>query len=282
MFQQEDWAKKWGVDFMSMTREYETLDFESREKIVQLTINRPKQLNALNSKVLSELKQFLHDLKKKPSGEITGLIFTGSGEKAFIAGADIKEMQCMNGDEAKSFASLGQEVTFLFESLPFPVISCVNGFALGGGCEMALSGDFIYSTETAVFGLPEVKLGLIPGFGGTQRLAKIVGRNRAKELVYTGKNIKAAQAHEMGLVSHIFRSKEEMLAAAEKTLLEVGANSPLAVSVAKSVMNCANDLPLREGLEEELKQFAHIFSSEDMKEGTTAFVEKRKAEFKGY
>jgi len=209
------------------------------------------------------------------------LIVTGAGEKSFIAGADIAEMQDMSVDEGRSFGALGQEVTLLFESLPMPAIACVNGFALGGGCEMALACDFIYATESAVFGQPEVKLGLIPGFGGTQRLSKVVGRNRAKEIIYTGRNVLADEAAQIGLTIKTFSTKEELIAAAEKTLGLVQRVSPNAVRISKKVMNSGNDLTNEEGLKQELDQFSAIFSSEDMKEGTKAFVEKRKPEFTG-
>ena len=161
------------------------------------------------------------------------------------------------------------------------VIAAVNGFALGGGCEMAMSCDFIYATDNAVFGQPEVKLGLIPGFGGTQRLAKLVGRNNAKELIYSGRNVKADEALRMGLIVRTFPSKEAMMTEALKTLKTISSNSPFAVSIAKKVMNEGIDLTIAEGLQLEKRQFSGIFSSEDMREGTRAFVEKRAPSFKG-
>tara|TARA_Y100000768_G_C23989793_1_gene691531 strand:+ start:1107 stop:1682 length:576 start_codon:yes stop_codon:yes gene_type:complete len=190
-------------------------------------------------------------------------------------------MRDMNVDQAKDFGSLGQEVTLLFEALPMPVIACVNGFALGGGTEMAMASDFIYAVESAVFGQPEVKLGLIPGFGGTQRLAKLVGRNRAKEIIYTGRNVSADEAYRIGLATQLFKTKDEMIAAAEKTMGQILKVSPNAVKLSKKVMNEANDLAVADGLRHELEQFAAVFGSEDMKEGTAAFVEKRKPEFTG-
>ena len=267
---------------MYITNNYETITFEVKESIGYLTINREKKLNALNSTVLSELKTLLGHLIEEDDGQtVKGIIFTGAGEKAFIAGADIAQMRDMNVDQAKDFGSLGQEVTLLFEALPMPVIACVNGFALGGGTEMAMASDFIYAVESAVFGQPEVKLGLIPGFGGTQRLAKLVGRNRAKEIIYTGRNVSADEAYRIGLATQLFKTKDEMIAAAEKTMGQILKVSPNAVKLSKKGMNEANDLAVADGLRHELEQFAAVFGSEDMKEGTAAFVEKRKPEFTG-
>lgn len=267
---------------MFITNNYETITFEVKEGIGHLTINREKKLNALNSTVLSELKTLLNHLIEEDKGQtVKGVLVTGAGEKAFIAGADIAQMQDMNVEEARDFGALGQEVTLLFERLPMPVIACVNGFALGGGCEMAMACDFIYATETAVFGQPEVKLGLIPGFGGTQRLSKVVGRNRAKEIIYTGRNVKAEEALRIGLAVKLFASKDEMIAGALKTFSFMTTNSPNAIKISKQVMNGGNDLTVEKGLGLELDQFAAVFSSEDMKEGTKAFVEKRAPNFTG-
>lgn len=263
-----------------MSTNFETIHFEVKDQFGILTVNREAKFNALNSQVLMELKEILTELKDNRE-KLQGLIFTGAGDKAFIAGADIAEMSSMESEEAHDFAELGQEVTMLFESLPYPVIACVNGFALGGGCEMAMSCDFIYATETAIFGQPEVKLGLIPGFGGTQRLAKLIGRNKAREIIYTGRNVKAQEAFSIGLAIKLFATKEEMINAAYATLNEVAKNSPLAVGLSKFVMNEGNDLPVGDGLEVEAKHFGDIFSSYDMKEGTKAFVEKRQAKFLG-
>lgn len=265
---------------MFITNNYETITFEVKESIGYLTINREAKLNALNSTVLSELKTLLRHLIDEDGGKtVKGVIFTGAGEKAFIAGADIAEMTNMSAEQAKEFGGLGQEVTLLFETLPMPVIACVNGFALGGGTEMAMAADFVYALETAIFGQPEVKLGLIPGFGGTQRLAKLVGRNRAKEIIYTGRNVSADEAYRIGLATSLYKTKDEMIAAAEKTLGQVMKVSPNAVKISKRVMNDANDLTVAEGLRCELEQFAAVFGSEEMKEGTSAFLEKRKPNF---
>ncbi|OUR96332.1 enoyl-CoA hydratase [Halobacteriovorax marinus] len=261
-----------------MNTNFETITFEDQDDFGVLTLNRPDKLNALNLKVLSELKEILTSLK---SSSIKGMVFTGAGEKAFIAGADIAEMSDMTVEQAKEFGELGQSVTLLFEELPFPVIAAVNGFALGGGCEMAMSCDFIYASEAAVFGQPEVKLGLIPGFGGTQRLAKIIGRNFAKEIIYSGRNVALSEAKELGLVVKSFANKEELMAGAFKTLGKISRNSPKAIAISKSVMNDGNDLTVSLGLKVELEQFSEIFGSEDKKEGCQAFVEKRAANFTG-
>ncbi len=266
---------------MNTNKQYNTIKFEVNDKFGTITINRPTKLNALNVELLSELKELLTELKDDEKFTLQGLIVTGEGEKAFIAGADIAEMSDMTPSDAYTFGQLGQNVTVLFETLQVPVIACVNGFALGGGCEMAMSCDFIYATENAVFGQPEVKLGLIPGFGGTQRLAKLVGRNNAKELIFSGRNVIASEALRMGLAVRTFASKADMLAEALKTLKTCAANSPYAVMIAKKVMNEGIDLTIAEGLQLEKRQFSGIFSSEDMREGTRAFVEKRAPSFKG-
>jgi enoyl-CoA hydratase len=258
-----------------------TIRFEKINELGILTINRPTKLNALNTEVLSELKDLLQELGDDESYSIKGLILTGEGDKAFIAGADILEMSDMTPSDAYTLGQLGQQVTKLFEELKIPVIACVNGFALGGGCEIAMSCDFIYATNNAIFGQPEVKLGLIPGFGGTQRLAKLVGRNFAKELIFTGRNISADDAQEMGLVLETFETKYAMINKATQTLKTIAANSPFAVSMAKKVMNEGIDLTITEGLQLEKRQFSAIFTSEDMREGTKAFTQKRTPVFKG-
>lgn len=266
---------------MNTNKEWHTLTFNVVESVGTITINRPSKLNALNVELLSELKELLLEIKKDEVFAIKGVILTGAGDKAFIAGADIAEMSDMTPSDAYTLGQLGQQVTVLIETLQVPVIACVNGFALGGGCEMAMCCDFIYSTDNGIFGQPEVKLGLIPGFGGTQRLAKLVGRNHAKEMIYTGRNVKAAEAKELGLVLKTFASREQMIEEATKTIKTIHANSSFAVSIAKKVMNEGIDLTITEGLQLEKRQFSGIFSSEDMREGTKAFIEKRTPQFKG-
>lgn len=266
---------------MNTNKNWQTLNYQVENGIGLLTINRPAKLNALNIELLNELKEVLTLIKSVDDFSVKGLIVTGEGEKSFIAGADIAEMSDMTPSDAYNFGNLGHQVTLLFETLPIPVIACVNGFALGGGCEMAMSCDFIYGTTTAIFGQPEVKLGLIPGFGGTQRLAKIIGRNFAKEMIFTGRNVKAEEALKLGLLTRVFETKEAMLTEAKKVLNVIALNSPFAVSFAKKVMNEGMDLTILEGLQLEKRQFSAIFSSEDMKEGTKAFIEKRTPQFKG-
>jgi enoyl-CoA hydratase len=253
-----------------MTNNFETLVLDTSGDVGILTINRPAKLNALNIQVHRELKDCLSSLHKMP---LKGLIVTGEGERAFIAGADIAEMKPMTGAEAKAFSELGQQVSVLFETLPYPSIAAVNGFALGGGFEMAMSCDFIFATKNAVFGLPEVKLGLIPGFGGTQRLSQIVGPRRAKELMFSGRNIAIDEAVNLGIVLSVFESKAELMEGCRNWFKLSNANSTYAISRAKIALDM--------GLQKEAEEFGNIFQTPDMIEGTSAFVEKRKAQFKG-
>lgn len=261
-----------------MTNDFKYLTFEEKDCIGLLTLKREDKLNALNNEVLDELRLFLESAYKL---KLKGLIFTGAGEKSFIAGADIAGMKDLTDKEAVEFAYKGQHVTFMLEELRFPVIAAVNGYALGGGCEMALACDFILATQNAVFGLPEVSLGIIPGFGGTQRLSKIIGRHRAKEMIYTGRKVKANEAKDMGLVLSVHENKESLLEAAKEIIEKASANSLNAIGVAKFVINRGVDLTNEEGLKFERNHFGELFNSYDMKEGISAFVEKRKPSFKG-
>jgi enoyl-CoA hydratase len=258
-----------------------TLKINLEDAVLTIVINRPDKLNALSETVLSELKTILTEAKNQPYSELRGVIVTGEGEKAFIAGADIKAMLTMTPDDSMDFGKLGQDVTLLFESLNVPVIACINGFALGGGLEMAMSCDFMYCTPNAVFGQPEVKIGLIPGFGGTQRLSRYVGVAKCRELVYTGKNILADEAMALGLVNQCFDTKEEMLNAAKKTITNIKRNSPIAVSKCKQLVNEGECLPIEKGLDLERNGFKEIFQTEDAKEGLTSFLDKRAPEYKG-
>lgn len=261
-----------------MISNYETLAFSVEADIGTLSINRPTKLNALNIQVLRELKDALREIAKAPL--LRGLIVTGEGEKAFIAGADIAEMKPMTTGEAKAFSELGQQVTLAFESLPFPSVACVNGFALGGGFEMALACDFIFATKNAVFGLPEVKLGLIPGFGGTQRLARIVGERRAKEIMFSGRNVSSDEARAFGIVLEVFADKAQLMEETKNWFKAVKGNSGYAIASAKETLRSGIELSLPEGLYVEAQAFGNIFQTEDMIEGTGAFLEKRKANFK--
>lgn len=245
-------------------------------KICTITFNNPKSLNALSVKVLQELKEALLGLNGQ---NVLGIILTGAGDKSFVAGADIKEMLSMSNDDASSFSLLGQEVTMLMEALPVPVIACVNGFALGGGLEMALGADFIYCSKNAIFGLPEVKLGLIPGFGGTQRLSRVVGRNIAREMIYTGKNLTSEEAFNIGLVNKVFETTQDLMDTAKDVLLKMQKNSLFAIGRAKAATLNGADVELSQGLRVESDMFAGLFNSFDAKEGTQAFAEKRPANF---
>lgn len=253
-----------------MISNFETLSFSVTDEVGTLLINRPDKLNALNIQVLRELKGALTELRSAP---IRGLIVAGAGEKAFIAGADIAEMKPLEEGEALAFSELGQLVTLAFEALPYPSIACVNGFSLGGGFEMALACDFIFASKSAVFGLPEVKLGLVPGFGGTQRLMKIVGERRAKELLFSGRNVSCEEAKNLGIALEVFEDKSTLLEGAAAWFKNTLKNSSSAIHRAKLVLG--------QGLVEERKAFGAIFQTPDMIEGTAAFIEKRKATFTG-
>lgn len=259
-----------------MTSNFETISLDTTSDVGVLTINRPQKLNALNIQVLRELKVCLSELH---GSSLKGLIVTGEGEKAFIAGADIAEMKPMKSGEANAFSELGQQVTLLFESLPFPTIAAVNGYALGGGFEMAMSCDFIFSTSNAVFGLPEVKLGLIPGFGGTVRLTKIVGERRAKELMFSGRNVSCEEAKSLGITLEVFGTKAELMDGAKKWFAMATQNSSYAISRAKLSMRKSGEEVSNYGLQLEREEFGNIFQTPQMIEGTSAFVEKRKANF---
>lgn len=257
-----------------------TLSFTIESGIGTLTINRPAALNALNREVLTELSALLSDLQTKTYAELKVLIITGSGEKAFVAGADIKEMQNLNSTEAKEFAKTGQNVFRKLENLRIPVIAAVNGFALGGGLELALACDFIYASDKARFGLPEVTLGLVPGFGGTVRLSRVVGINRAKEITMTGEMILADEALRIGLVNKVYPATD-LMPATIKTAALIASRGPMAVGKAKFLIAENHDLACDPACQLEAISFGQLFSGLDAKEGMTAFVEKRKANFKG-
>jgi enoyl-CoA hydratase len=250
---------------------------ESDGPVTTLTINRPDKLNALDQAVMGDLFSAFHGLLK---GNVPrAVILTGEG-KAFVAGADIAAMQSLSVAEARAFAALGHRLGNLMEEAPFPVIAAVNGFALGGGTELALACDFIYASEKARFGQPEVKLGVIPGFGGTQRLARRVGIGKARELVYTGAIIDAAEALRIGLVNEVV-APDALLARANETAKAIAAVGPLAVAAAKRVMLRGEDAALPAANEMEAIAFSALFGSEDQREGMKAFVEKRTATFSG-
>ena len=243
-----------------------------------LTINRPKALNALNADVLAGIRAATEEVAGR--AETKCLIVTGAGEKAFVAGADIAAMQAMDVAQAKEFAASGHATMASLEALSVPVIAAVNGFALGGGCELALSCDFIYASERAKFGQPEVNLGVLPGFGGTQRLARRVSVGMARELVYTGNMINADEALRIGLVNRVF-APEALLEEAKKTAALIATKGSLAVAKSKKVIADGLDVSLAEGNQLEVDAFASCFSTADQKEGMDAFLNKRKAEFTG-
>ncbi|MFL5352738.1 enoyl-CoA hydratase-related protein [Archangium sp.] len=255
---------------------YENIRLETEDAIAILTIDRPKALNALNSKTLQELESALNSLP----GTARALIITGGGDKAFVAGADISEMASISAAQAREFAALGHRTFLALEQLSIPTIAAVNGFALGGGCELALACDLIYASEKAKLGLPEVSLGVIPGFGGTQRLTRVVGKMRAKELVFTGERLDAAKAKEIGLVLEVLPA-DQLLAHCKAVAGKIQKNGPLAVSQAKRVIEFGADQDLRAANELERQGFAVLFGSEDQKEGMKAFLEKRPAGFTG-
>jgi enoyl-CoA hydratase len=264
-----------------MSSGYKTIKLENiNNGVWVLTVNRPDALNALNSQVLGEMGEALRQIGEMPYSDARALILTGAGEKAFVAGADIKEIHALNQDSAVQFAKRGQSIFHEFTLLKIPVIAAVNGFALGGGCELALGCDFIYASENAKFGLPEVSLGLIPGFGGTVRMARAVGQRKARELTYTGQMISAAEAHAMGLVNKVVPAAE-LMATVLKTVEMILAKAPVAVGAAKQSINQAWDMDVEQAQRNEAQIFAELFNTDDVKEGTAAFIEKRKPEFKG-
>lgn len=262
-----------------MTNNY--LKVEIENNVATVTIDRESKLNALNVEVLREMKSVFIDLAKLNLEELKAVIVTGAGQKAFIAGADIAVMSDMDDIQGFEFAKLGQEVSLLIENFNRPVVAAVHGYAMGGGLEVALSCDFIFTTEQSSFALPEVKLGLIPGFGGTQRLAKYIGAPLAKYFIFSGQTFKAQQALQMGLVVGIFQTKEQMIDEIKKYLNTVTNNSSLAIAKAKDAINKGISLKIEEGLEKESTHFSTLFSSYDMKEGTQAFIQKRVPQFKG-
>lgn len=257
---------------------FENILFEVTEKVGVLTINRRKALNALSVKTLEELKFVINEIAN--GRNIHVVVITGAGEKAFVAGADITEFPKMTPLQARRYSEAGQEVFFQLEQLPIPVIACVNGFALGGGCEIAMSCDFIYASEKAKFGQPEINLGILPGFGGTQRLARLIGRSRAKELCMTGTLITAQQAYELGLVSKVF-SPDCLFEETMKVAKALATKSQSALRAIKQVIDFGVNVDLKSGCAFESEAFGVIFSGRDMREGVSAYLEKREPAFAG-
>ena len=252
--------------------------FEKKDSIAYVTVNRPKVLNALNMATMDELRAVFHDIKNDSGVRV--VILTGAGEKAFIAGADIGELAQNNAVVAKEYALRGQSVLNLIENLGKPVIACINGFALGGGCEMAMACTMRLASDNAKIGQPEVKLGIIPGYGGTQRLPRLVGKGIAMQLLLTGEMITAQEAHRIGLVNEV-TAPADLITRAEAIAQQIIANGPLAVQYTMEAVNKGMETHLSEGLYIEAALFSVAAATEDMKEGTAAFLEKRAAQFKG-
>jgi len=257
---------------------YENLLLTDSEGILTITINRETKLNALNQKTLDELREAIQGVYD--NRDIKGVIITGSGEKAFVAGADIKELSQLNEMNARKFAENGQEIFDLIENCHTPVIAVVNGFALGGGCELAMACHMRVATSNARFGQPEVNLGVIPGYGGTQRLTQLVGKGKALELMMTADVISAEVANNLGLINHLVEDKPEAVSKANEILAKVTQKAPIAVGL---VVDCVNSVYTKEkdGYLVEANSFASCCSSSDFQEGTEAFLEKRKANFTG-
>ena len=250
------------------------ITYETEGRVGIITLSREKALNALNTAVLAELGEVLDGVDLN---EIRCLILTGAGEKAFVAGADIGEMSSLTRAEGEAFGKKGNDLFRRLETFPIPIIAAINGFALGGGCEIAMSCDIRLCSDNAIFGQPEVGLGITPGFGGTQRLARLVGAGVAKQMIFTGRNIKADEAYRIGLVNEVHPAAE-LMAAAKKMAALIARNAPIAVRNAKKAINDGLDVDMDTALVVEEKMFGDCFESADQIEGMTAFLEKRKVE----
>jgi enoyl-CoA hydratase len=257
---------------------YNNIIFRIKDNFATLTFNRPEILNALNDDALKEFSNALDEVHANE--DIRVLILTGAGEKSFIAGADIKQFLTFNTLKAKSFSEMGFSLMNKLQGLSIPVIAAVNGFALGGGCEVAMACDFIYASENAMFGLPEITLGIIPGFGGTQRLPRLVGESMAKELIFTGKMISAKEAKNIGLANKVC-SQEQLMDEVIKTAKTIASKGKVSLRAAKQAINNGMNVDLATGCRIEIDAFALCFTSPDAKEGATAFLEKRTPDFKG-
>ncbi len=256
---------------------YQNLLFEKKGNIAVVTINRPEKLNALNDATITELGEVFNKIKN--DDEVYAVILTGAGEKAFVAGADIKELNQMNVVNGEAMSAKGQAVFNAIENLDKPVIAAVNGYALGGGCELAMACHIRLASEKAVFGQPEVNLGIIPGYGGTQRLARLINPGRAIEYILTGDMISAEEAYRIGLVNHVY-SASELLDKAFELATKIAGKGQIAVRMAIKAVNASMETSLAEGQKYEAALFGVCIGSEDFKEGTAAFLEKRKPEFK--
>src|SRR5437762_775442 len=262
----------------SLLNTMQNLKFDKKDQIATITINRPEKLNALNMAVMGELREAFTAVKDDP--EIRVALLTGAGEKAFVAGADIGELNKNNPVEAKAYTHKGQAVLDLIENLGKPVIACINGYALGGGCELALACTFRIASENAKLGQPEVKLGIIAGYGGTQRLPRLVGRGRALELLLTGEPIDAAEAHRIGLVNHVV-PQEQLVEFARGLLRKMFTNGPVALALTMQAVDVGGNCGIEDGLRFEAAAFGLAAATEDRREGTRAFLEKRAPAFAG-
>lgn len=256
--------------------ELKNVILEKEEHLAIVTINRPKALNALNSETLKDLDTVIEDLEK--DANIYAVILTGAGEKSFVAGADIAEMKDLNEAQGEEFGALGNKVFLRLENLNKPVIAAIQGFALGGGCEISMACDIRIASEKALFGQPEVGLGITPGFGGTQRLPRIVGLGKAKELIYTAQNIKADEALRIGLVNKVV-PLEDLMTEAKKMASKIIANAPIAVRLCKDAINRGMQVEIDKAVAIEAQDFGKCFASDDQKEGMTAFLERREKNF---
>lgn len=258
--------------------QFENILYDFADGVATITFNRPKALNALNSALLNEFAACLDAIEADEKVRV--LVLTGSGDKSFVAGADINELAAQTILSGRHYCKVGQELVSRLQALAIPVIAAVNGFAFGGGSEMALASDFIYASENAKFGLPEITLGIIPGYGGTQRLPRQIGKSLAKELIFTGRAISAEEAREMGMVNKVCKP-EELMAEVMKTAKAIATKGAVSLRAAKQAINAGMDVDLADGCRMEVDAFALCLASSDAKEGLSAFLEKRKANFTG-
>ncbi len=264
---------------LQVERTYETLLFNVSDHVAEITINRPDKLNALSAQVLEDLRHLVTDLRERD--DVRAVIITGAGEKAFVAGADISELSALNdSSDGRNFAQNGQAVFSLIESSPKPFIAAINGFALGGGCELALACHIRICSENAKFGQPEVNLGIIPGYGGTQRLTRVIGRTHATDLILTTRMLNAKEAEEHEIVSRVV-PLADLLSTARTLAATIAEKAPLAIKAALECIFEGADESIEEGLNREADHFGQLTTSADFHEGTAAFLEKRKANFKG-
>ena len=257
---------------------FQFLQVDVADRIATITVNRPDKLNALNDATMAELGQAIEQVRADPAA--AGIVVTGAG-RAFVAGADISELRSKSGPEIYALARRGQDVFRRFETSPKPVIAAINGFALGGGCELAMACHVRIAAESAKFGQPEVKLGITPGYGGTQRLTRLVGRGRALQLLLTGEMIDANEAYRIGLVNRVVPTGEQAVEAARAMIGQMLANGPLALAQCIEVVNRGADISMEEATALEAAAFAMLASTDDMREGTSAFLEKRAPAFRG-